>query len=346
MPENSVSNPTERRLSRRALLTAGAAIPAAALMDGCAGDPIERPTGVPVSPFGADSTAEEVTAGLDLRGRTALVTGANSGLGQETMRVLALRGARVIGTARTLDKAQAACAAVAGETVPVALELTDFDSVVACAQTVQALGAPLDMLICNAGVMEIPTLEQVNGLEKHFVTNHLGHFLLTVRLLPQVQAAAQGRVVVVSSGSAYRDAPTAGIEFDNLSGVRGYEPRRAYGHSKLANVLFARALARRFAGTTSTANSLQPGVIMTNLGRYLPWYQIVTAKLFGWAFMKSLPAGAATQAYVATHPSLNAVTGEFFRDCNAIVPTGQLGNDAMAEQLWATSEALTQRWLA
>ena len=337
---------SDRRLSRRRLLSAGVALPAAALVSSCGGsDPIERPAGVPVSPFGADSTAEEVTAGLDLTGRTALVTGANSGLGLETMRVLALRGARVIATARTLEKAREACASVTGDTVPVALELTDFDSVVACAQAVQALGTPLDALICNAGVMEIPTLEQVRGIEKHFVTNHLGHFLLTVKLLPQVLAAPQGRVVVVSSGSAYRDAPETGIEFDNLSGEIGYEPRRAYGHSKLANVLFARALARRFAGTAATANSLQPGVIMTNLGRYLPWYQIVTAKLFGWAFMKSLPAGAATQVYVATHPSLDRVTAQFFRDCNAIVPTGFLADDAMAERLWTTSEQLTQGWL-
>src|SRR5690606_37451573 len=113
----------------------------------------------------------------------------------------------------------------------------------------------------NAGVMELPELQQDYGLERHFVINHLGHFLLTQHLLPQVIDAPAGRVVIVSSGSSYRDAPEEGIEFDNLSGERGYEPRRAYGHSKLANVLHARELARRLEGTRATANSLQPGVI-------------------------------------------------------------------------------------
>jgi NAD(P)-dependent dehydrogenase (short-subunit alcohol dehydrogenase family) len=301
---------------------------------------------VPVGAFGAKSTAEEVTAGLALGGRSALVTGANSGLGYETMRVLALRGAHVVGTARTLDKARAACASVQGRTTPLALELTDFDAVVACAAEVARLGRPLDIVVCNAGVMEIPTLEQVRGIEKHFVTNHLGHFLLVNRLVGPLLAAPQARVVVVSSGSSYRDAPAAGIEFDNLSGERDYEPRKAYGQSKLANVLFARELARRLEGAAATANSLQPGVIMTNLGRHLPWYQIVTAKLFGWAFMKSVEEGAATQVYVATHPSLAAVSGEFFRDCNPIVPEGHLQDDAMAARLWQVSEELTRAWLA
>jgi NAD(P)-dependent dehydrogenase (short-subunit alcohol dehydrogenase family) len=332
-------------VNRREVLIAAAALPAATLVPGCSSSDVQRPPGVFVGPFNAQSTAEEVTAGLNLSGKTVLVTGANSGLGFETMRVLALRGARVLGTARALDKAREACTRVQGSTTPLALELTDFDSVVACANEVQKLGVPLDALVCNAGVMEIPTLEQVRGIEKHFVTNHLGHFLLTNRLLPQLKAATQGRVVVVSSGASYRSAPESGIEFDNLSGERGYEPIRAYGQSKLANVLFALELSRRLQGTNATANSLQPGVIMTNLGRYLPWWQIVTAKLFGWAFMKSVEAGAATQVYVASYPQLATVTGQFFRDCNPIVPPGHLHDEAMATKLWTVSEQLTQPWL-
>jgi NAD(P)-dependent dehydrogenase (short-subunit alcohol dehydrogenase family) len=332
-------------LTRRDLLIGATAL-AGTPLAGCGSGEVQRPAGVFVGPFDASSTAEEVTAGIDLAGRTALVTGANSGLGYETMRVLALRGAHVLGTARTHDKAREACASVAGTATPLALELTDFDGVVACAAEVQRLGVPLDIVVCNAGVMEIPALEQVRGLEKHFVTNHLGHFLLVNRLLPQVAAAPQGRVVVVSSGSAYRDAPETGIEFDNLSGERGYEPRRAYGQSKLANVLFARELARRLPGGAATANSLQPGVIFTNLGRHLPWYELLAARLFGWAFMKSVEAGAATQVYVATQPSLADVTGQFFRDCNPIVPAGHLQDDAMAQKLWSVSEDLTRQWLA
>jgi len=335
-----------RAITRREVMAAGAGIALAPVVTGCTPGEPRRPAGIPVGSFGADSTAEEVSAGLDLAGRTALVTGVNSGLGFETMRVLALRGAHVLGTARSLDKALSACATVSGHTTPLALELTDFDSVVACAGAVATTGAPLDIVICNAGVMEIPTLEQVRGIEKHFVTNHLGHFLLVNRVLPQVLAAWQGRVVMVSSGSATRDAPAAGIEFDNLSGERAYEPRRAYGQSKLANVLFARELSRRFEGTAATANSLQPGVIMTQLGRHLPWYQIVAARLFGWAFMKSVEAGAATQVYVATAPALAQVSGQYFRDCNPIVPEGHLQDDAMAARLWQVSEELVRPWLA
>ncbi|MEO8445000.1 MAG: SDR family NAD(P)-dependent oxidoreductase [Gammaproteobacteria bacterium] len=331
-------------MNRRDLLLGGSAAMAAVALDGCAPAEVARPAGVPLSPFSADSTAEEVTAGLDLAGRTALVTGANSGLGFESMRVLARRGAHVIGTARSLDKAREACARVPGRTTPAALELTDFSSVVACAAQVAALGAPLDILMCNAGVMEVPTAEQINGIERHFVTNHLGHFLLTERLLPQLTAAPQGRVVVVSSG-AYKQAPAAGIEFDNLSGERDYEPRKAYGQSKLANYLFVRELARRLAGTRITANALQPGVIMTNLGRYLPWYQLLAARLIGWTFMKSVEAGAATQVYLATAPALAAVSGCFFRDCNPFLPGGNMENDALAGKLWTVSEELTRPYL-
>jgi len=332
-------------MNRRDLLLGGSVVIAtgslATSVAGCGRADVPRPDGVPLGPFDADSTAEQVTERLDLSGRTALVTGANSGLGYESMRVLALRGAHVIGTARTLDKATGACASVQGRTTPLALELTDFDSVVACAGGVAALGVPLDVLVCNAGVMEVPTAEQVHGIERHFVTNHLGHFLLTNRLLPQLKSAPQGRVVVVSSG-AYKQAPAAGIEFDNLSGERNYEPRKAYGQSKLANYLFVRELARRTAGTPVTANALQPGVIMTNLGRYLPWYQIVTAKLLGWTFMKSVEEGAATQVYLATAPALAGTSGYFFKDCNPFLPGGNMEDDELAARLWAVSEDLTR----
>ncbi len=335
-------------MNRRAVLLGGSAALVTGTLTttlaGCGGDAVVRPPDVPLGPFTADSTAEEVTAGMDLSGMTALVTGANSGLGYESMRVLALRGAHVIGTARTLGKATEACASVAGQTTPAVLELTDFNSVVACATTVAALGRPLDILLCNAGVMEVPTAEQINGIERHFTTNHLGHFLLTQRLLPQLKAAPQGRVVVVGSG-AYKQAPAAGIEFDNLSGERDYEPRKAYGQSKLANYLFVRELARRLEGTRVTANALQPGVIMTNLGRYLPWYQIVTAKLMGWTFMKSVEAGASTQVYLATWPKLANVSGYFFKDCNPFLPGGNMENDPLATRLWAVSEDLTRPYL-
>jgi NAD(P)-dependent dehydrogenase (short-subunit alcohol dehydrogenase family) len=305
----------------------------------------QRPPGVPVGPFGKDSTAEEVTAGLDLTGKVALVTGVSSGLGAETLRVLTLRGAHVLGTARTREKAAQACAAAGERATPLALELTDFDSVAACADQVRRLGVPLDLLICNAGVMALPRLEQVYGIEKHFVTNHLGHFVLVNRLLDTVLAASEGRVVVVSS-RGYIWAPPGGIEFDNLSGARGeYDPNRAYGQSKLANGLFSLELARRLRGTTATSNSVHPGIIRTNLGRHFSPWKKQLGEWIGWTFMKSIPAGAATQCYVGTYPPLAGVNGHYFMDCNPALPGGHMEDGELAARLWDVSVELTRAYL-
>ncbi len=302
--------------------------------------------GVPPNDYGEDTTAEEVTAGLDLSGKTALVTGCNSGIGYETMRVLALRGAHVLGAARTPEKAKTACDSVEGQTTPVVCELTEFDTIVACAETVQAMDTPIDMLILNAGIMALPELEQVNGIEKHFVVNHLGHFILADRLLKQVKAAPQGRVAVLVSGR-YRSAPADGIQFDDLSGESWeYDPTVAYGHSKLANGLFSLELARRLEGTNATSNSIHPGVIMTNLGRHMPGYVLVLARLIGWAFMKSVGAGAATTCYVAAHPDIEGISSLYFEHCNPVAPGGNMENTEMAAKLWTVSEELTQGYLA
>jgi NAD(P)-dependent dehydrogenase (short-subunit alcohol dehydrogenase family) len=327
--------------SRRQLLKTLPAIAASPYLAACGGDELPLPKDVPISPFGSQSTAEEVTDGLDLTGKTALVTGANSGIGLETMRVLALRGAHVIGAARTTEKAERACNSVQGKTTPVVIELSDFTGIRHTATAIRAMNAPIDMLICNAGVMELPTLQQVNGIERQFAINHLGHFVLVTELIEQVKNAAQGRVVMLSSGSSTRVAPAEGIQFDNLSGERGYDPGQAYGHSKLANVLFALELAQRLQGTSATANAVHPGVIMTNLGRHLPAWKLNTAKWLGKPFMKSIPQGAATTCYVATYPALSKTSGFFFKNCNPHRPGGQTENAEMASRLWQVSEELT-----
>ena len=330
-------------ISRRRFIQGASTVAAISVMPGCGEDePVERPAGVPVGPFDAESTAEEVTAGIDLSGKTAVVTGANSGLGYETMRVLALRGAHVIGTGRTAEKAETACASIEGKATPVVLELTDLSSVAACSGQIRAMGTPIDMLICNAGIMALPELEQVNGIEKQFFVNHLGHFSFATALTEQVQAAQQGRVVMVSS-LGHRWAPEAGIEFDNLSGERDYDPNRMYGQSKLANGLFAFELARRFEGSNATANAVHPGIIMTNLARHFPKWQQIAGRLIGWTFMKSMEAGAATTCYVATNPALAGVSGYYFADCNPELPTKQMQDPLLAAKLWEVSEELTQK---
>jgi WW domain-containing oxidoreductase len=125
------------------------------------------PLNPPRSSFGRRSTAEEVTAGIDLRGKTAIVTGCNSGLGLETMRVLSLPGADVIGAARNFEAARTACAKIKGDTQPIAFEPTDLDSIAKCTDELSSSAPPLDMLICNAGIMMLPKLEQIRGVEKH-----------------------------------------------------------------------------------------------------------------------------------------------------------------------------------
>ena len=298
----------------------------------------------PTSNFGSDSTAEEVTEGIDLSGQTIAITGANSGLGYETMRVLALRGAHVIGIARTQTKADAACATVKGQTTPMFLDLAEWDSVVACADRIKALNVPLDGLITNAGIMALPELQITNGVERQFAINHLGHFILINQLREQVLAAPQGRFTILSSMAHSRAGN--GIEFDNLDGSKHYEPWGAYGVSKLANALCSLELANQLSDTNATSNSVHPGVISTNLGKHLPTWQNVAAKYLGWMFMKSIPEGAATSCYVASNPELEGVRGFYFADCQVDEGETPFTYDVeMAKQLWSISEELTAAYL-
>lgn len=293
--------------------------------------------------FGYGSTAEEVTAGLSLAGKTILITGCNSGLGLEAMRVLALRGAHVIGAARTLDKAQAAAASIQGSAEGVACELADPASVRACVETVRAKGVTLDAIIANAGIMALPKLNQAFGYELQFFTNHIGHFILVTGLLDRL--ADDGRAVILSS-AAHLAAPKGGIEFDNLSGTRGYKPWAAYGQSKFANLLFAKELARRFAGTKRTANAVHPGVIATNLGRHLGIPAIFGTVGYGIAnalFLKTIPQGAATESFVAVNPGAAAITGQYWSDNNVAKPRADAEDPGTAQRLWEVSEEIVAK---
>lgn len=328
-------------LDRRGFLQAGTAAAIAVCLPRISRAGIDD---VPRSDYGFSTTAEEVVANLDLAGKTVLITGCNSGLGLESMRVMAARGAHVIGTGRTMEKAQVACDGVEGETTPLVCELTDFDSVVACADAVADIGEPLDVLMCNAGIMALPELEQVYGLEKQFVVNHLGHYILTRRLLGQVEAAPAGRIVIVSS-MGYKNAPPEGIQFDNLSGEDGYKPFTAYGQTKLANALFSRELARRYMGTEVTSNSIHPGMVATNLGRYFRKQPRDPDAPLRKGF-KTVEQGASTQVYVAADPRLAGVSGYYFEDCNPVEPEGpHMHDDQLALQLWDVSEELTAAYL-
>jgi NAD(P)-dependent dehydrogenase (short-subunit alcohol dehydrogenase family) len=336
-------------LSRRKLMLSAFALSATASSTGCANSSNEVviDTSLPVGPFGPDSTGEEVTAGLDLSGKVALVTGCNSGLGFETMRVLALRGAHVLGTGRTLEKARDACASVEGKTTPLALELSDFQSTVDCARNVEALGLVPDILVPNAGINTFGELELVNGIEKIFVVNFLGHFVLVNHLLPGMLEAGTGRVVHVSSRSGYRQAPQVGIDFDNLRGEKSFDAGEAYGRSKLANALFSLELADRMTDSAVTSNAIHPGLVKTNIARTAPALLRTAFDLFGGVIAKTPEQGAATQLYAATHPSLNGISGAYFEDCNPVKISGpnHMTDRAMAAKLWTVAEEMTQGYL-
>ena len=289
--------------------------------------------------FGYNSTAEDVTEGLSLTGKKILVTGCTSGLGAEACRVLSLRGAHVLGTARTQDAADNACARLPNKGTGYACELADPRSVRNCVTQIRRDGHRLDAIICNAGIMALPKLQKAYGYELQFFTNHIGHFMLVTGLLDSL--ADDGRVVMLSS-MAHAQASKGGIQFDNLDGGRGYSPWSAYGQSKFANLLFARELQCRFAGTKKTAYAVHPGVIRTNLTRNAGGVVQTFFVLAGPLFLKTIPQGAATEVFAAVHPKALALAGQYLADCNATTPRKDAEDAALARQLWTVSEQIVQ----
>lgn len=296
--------------------------------------------------FGPDSTAPEVVAGIDLTGRTALVTGVSAGLGVETARALTAAGARVLGAARDLDKARTALGDLDVELVR--LDLADLDSVrSAGAEVLERLDA-LHLLVNNAGVMAPPLTRTAQGFELQLGTNHLGHFLLTHLLTPLLVASAPARIVNVSSRGHLRGGMM--WEDPHFRDESRYEKWRAYGQSKSANVLFTVGLERRLADSGVHAYALHPGVIRTELSRHLGAEDFATltkAQPTGGLVLRSVEAGAATQVWAATAPELEGRGGLYLEDCQVAGPTPGDGSggyaawavDAeQAERLWAWSE--------
>jgi NAD(P)-dependent dehydrogenase (short-subunit alcohol dehydrogenase family) len=296
--------------------------------------------------FGAESTAAEVIAGIDLSGRRAVVTGASSGIGVETARVLAGAGAEVTLAVRDVAAGERTAAGIEGDTRVARLDLADLASVRAFAA---AWDGSLHLLVNNAGVMAVPELTRTpEGRELQFATNHLGHFALALGLHGAL-AAEGGRIVAVSS-SAHLRSP---VVFDDLDfRFRDYDPWAAYGQSKTANVLFAVGATARWADAGIFANALMPGGIATNLQRHLePGYM---QRVRGNANLpiKTVEQGAATSVLVATAPELEGVGGRYFEDCNEAPVVGERGglgargvapyalDPDNADRLWEVSSRL------
>ncbi|KAK7369699.1 hypothetical protein VNO80_11742 [Phaseolus coccineus] len=303
------------------------------------------------SGFSASSTAEQVTEGIDGTALTAIVTGASSGLGLETTQVLASRGVHVVMAVRNVDSGKNVKETILKE-IPSAkidvmeLDLSSMASVRKFAADFNSSGLSLNILINNAGVMATPFMLSQDNIELQFATNHLGHFLLTNLLLETMKKTVreceqEGRIVILSS-EAHRFSYREGILFDKINDESGYSSYFAYGQSKLANILHAKELARRLKeeGVEITVNSLHPGSIVTNILRY-HGYVNALANTVGKYFLKNVQQGAATQCYVALHPQVKGISGEYFMDCNKAEPTSLAKDSELAKKLWELSSSLT-----
>ncbi|QLC23136.1 SDR family NAD(P)-dependent oxidoreductase [Parasphingopyxis sp. CP4] len=307
--------------------------------------------------FGAETTADDVLDGIDLSDKLALVTGGASGLGTETARALAARGAGIVIAARNVEKGEEAAQtirdAVEGASVEViALDLASLDSIRSAAQAFLATHDRLDLLVNNAGVMACPPLKTADGFEMQFGTNHLGHFLFTNLIASALIAAAPSRIVNLSSRGHHRDT----VHFEDLHfAERDYDKWQSYGQSKTANILFTVGLDARLKDKGVRAYAVHPGGIVTNLGRHLndDDVKFLMAQMQknsgGNAALKSIPQGAATSCYAATAPELEGQGAVYLEDCHVAAVddenmAGGVRSYALdpdtAEKLWAVSEDL------
>jgi NAD(P)-dependent dehydrogenase (short-subunit alcohol dehydrogenase family) len=298
--------------------------------------------------FGAQSTTDEVLAGVDLTGKRALVTGVSAGLGVETARALAAHGAQVVGAARDLEKARGATAGIPLELIE--LDLASFASVRAAADKLLADGRPFDLVIANAGVMATPFGKTVDGFETQFGTNHLGHFLFVNRIASLIRPG--GRLVnLSSSGHRFSDVDLEDPNFETTP----YAEFVAYGRSKTANILFAVEFDRRHKGRGVRAVAVHPGGIQTELARYMKPEALqalidqANASGGGAGFTwKTISQGAATSVWAAAVADADEVGGLFCEDCHVAEPAEGLDlrsgvrayalDPERAKALWAKSE--------
>jgi NAD(P)-dependent dehydrogenase (short-subunit alcohol dehydrogenase family) len=316
--------------------------------------------------FGAASTTDDVLSGISLKGKRILITGVSAGLGVETARSLAARGAQVVGAARDLNKAKAAseqvrkdAAANSGSFELVELDLANLKSVRTCADRLLAKSEPLDVIIANAGVMATPFGHTADGFETQFGTNHLGHFVLVNRIARLIRTG--GRLINVSSAGHRRS--NVDLEDPNFERTP-YEPFVAYGRSKTANILFAVAFDRRHRERGVRAAAVHPGIIETELIRHMSpsWLQTRVDEInqqlaaaskppIHW---KSIPQGAATSVWAGVVAPADEIGGRYCEDCHvgsivadevpaSAVSEGVRGyavDPRTAEALWKKSEEL------
>ena len=311
-----------------------------------------------MSEFGFESTTDDVLEGKDLSGKTVFITGGNSGLGLESARAMAAKGAHVVISGRDQAKLDAAAKQIREESGSDKVEtivgdLASLDSVRACGKEANERFDKIDILINNAGVMACPQDTTADGFERQFGTNHLGHFLLTKHLMPLVEKGEDKRIVNLSSRGHHMDK--VHLDDPNFEN-REYEKWASYGQAKTANILFSVGLEDRFADRGVHAYAVHPGGIQTNLGRHLSEEDIAALRKRieensgeGSFTFKSIPQGAATQVWAATADELEGKGGVYCEDCHVAEvddedPSGGVRSYAVdkgnADQLWALSEEM------
>ncbi|BES93584.1 retinol dehydrogenase [Nesidiocoris tenuis] len=288
-----------------------------------------------------------------LDGKTTIVTGSNTGIGKATAEEFARRGAKVIMACRNVEKGEKAATDIrkalenvenSGEVIVMHLDLSSLESVRKCAAEIINNESQIHILVNNAGIMMCPRELTVDGYEMQFATNHLGHFLLTLLLLPTILASAPARIVNVSS-KLHLWARSMYFDDINLAN-KSYSPVLGYGRSKLANILFTKELAERLKGTGVTAYSLHPGVVSTELSRHVDTAFIPGARWFydkmGWIFRKTPVQGAQTTLHCALDEKAGNESGLYYDDCVVTTPTSCARDSAMAKELWEKSLEMVQ----
>lgn len=297
--------------------------------------------------------SEEAAGGCDLSGKTIVVTGGSAGLGVETVRVLAMHGARVVSVVRNREKGEAALEYIRNS-VPDAklalaiLDLFDLISVREGAADIASRFPVIDMLINNAGVMAAPLERTKEGLEMHLGTNFLGHYVLTAHLMPNLLAAGNARIINLTS-SAHRLSPFR--EYDPFFEKEEYNKLAAYGQSKTAAVLFTLELDRRYADRGVRSTAVHPGLIDTELGRYFTEDEMVFLKdgIPEGISMKDVSQGSATTVWAACIDDFDSLAGKFCEDCAVADEINDADEDGRgvlphaldktaAEKLWAMAE--------
>lgn len=276
-----------------------------------------------------------------MKGKTCIITGATDGIGREAAARLGSLGARLVLVGRNRAKGEATLTMLRQCVPGIEAEmhyadLARRDEIQRLAPELLAAAPRIDVLLNNAGAFFGKRVLVEDGLEQTFALNHMGYFRLTALLRERLVASAPARIVNVAS-EAHRNAA---LDFTDLQTAQGYNGWKAYQRSKLANILFTRAVARRLAGTGVTANCLHPGFVATSFGdnnRGFWGIGIRLGKLFG---AISVPRGAETPVYLASSPEVETVTGQYFDKCRERQPNAAARNDAEGERLWKESERL------